>query len=196
MSTLSATSSISSKAKPEKIEINITNIIFPHSYQLIESVNYSSFLFMVDFLVTNPNEEDITLSFDNIGPIYLVNITYQLENSSIVFNSYRDIVLVPTLTEYVVKSGTTENSTFLYLITEDLSITKLPEGEYILFVCFRELGETNLISVRARVIIEGYYTHYEYNYSVPAGFSIIDCMIITVAFSLIGGYFFFKKKRQ
>ncbi|MHA1586751.1 MAG: hypothetical protein ACTSUW_05370 [Candidatus Heimdallarchaeota archaeon] len=115
------------------IEIWITYLSWYISDQTLPGENSSHFEFDMDFIIYNPNDENVTLTFPNLRQFY-GNISIELENPNHNASLYHGGDF-PAISERTLEPGVSEDSLpFLMLIFETPDLIDLPDGNYSFWI--------------------------------------------------------------
>lgn len=99
--------------------------------------SHSHFEFYMDFEISNPNNEEVTIRYPDLGLKFYGNMSISFKNKN--YNSYIhfQFTALSAETEETYKQGITErNTTFTLSITEQ-GLTQLPDGTYDIWVANR-----------------------------------------------------------
>lgn len=98
---------------------------------------HSHFEFYMDFEISNPNNEEVTIRYPDLGLKFYANMTISFRNRN--YNSYGhfQFTALSAETEETYQEGITErNTTFVLSVTEE-GLTQLPDGSYDIWIANR-----------------------------------------------------------
>lgn len=129
----------------------ITNLTWSENYDSTNNENNSYFKFQLDYQISNPNQENVTLYFPNLSQ-FVSNMTIVLENSSIV--AYESPWgTFPAISEKKLQPGITKENTSFKLTIEMQDVTSLLDGIYTIWVDDDRVQNTNPLIVHNKTIL-------------------------------------------
>jgi len=139
----------------------ITSISFLVNYPGPElSENSTHFDFLFDFDILNPSIRKLTLPFSCQSGQLLPNISVSFENNNYTIK-YLHPACLTSISHRTFDSGITSSNTWLRAAISEQNLTKLPNGEYTLWIYGRTWQQTVIFNETIMTISdEGTVIHY------------------------------------
>lgn len=160
--------------------------------------NYTNFEFTIDYDITNPNDENITLAFPNSGWRFYIDMNATFRNKNIEMKDYTSFGGLSVVCYENFSYGITSKTQPYWIGFNKQDLTVPPDGTYYLMIKSKNIDDSIVTSNITRLYIRDSNPTIIYDYTGPTINLVIPMSnllnIGIISFTIV--YYFAKRKRK